>query len=191
MALNAERLYGAREDIENAVKAIQSGDAIKVSDDGFDVLREVMSLDDEAWRKLAENLDDGVLQEQLLTIRKGNSKMDTVGPPTRLATVGHQTSFDVTDRSLMVELGFKKAGDEQWFKTFQDLEDTLWIGASVVKVVAVVLEQVQATLRAEAQKNCVGEVFEKNLQIAEDAVRSVRQSYQAIGDADRDHQGKR
>ena len=111
-----------------------------------------------------------------------------MGPPTRLDMVGHKTSFDVADGSFMVELGFKRAGDDSWFKTPQDLEDTLWIGASVIKAVAGVLENIQATLRAEAQQDCVGQVFEKNLRDAEDAVTEVRRRYQAIGGADRGRQ---
>ena len=191
MALNAEQLRGVREDIANAVKAIQSGEPAKVSDVGLLLLREVRSLDDEAWWKLADSLDDDVLQGQLLTIRQDTSQMETVGPPIRLATVGHKASFDVDDGSLMVELGFKRAGDNSWFKTSQDLEDTLWIGASVVKVVARVLEKIQATLRTEAQQDCVGQVFEKNLRDVEDAVTEVRRRYQAIGGADRGHQDDR
>ena len=188
MALNAERLYDAREDIANAVNAIQSGDTIKVSDVGLRLLREVRNLDDDAWRKLTENLDDDGLQQQLLTIRNDTSQIEIMGPPTRLAMVGHKTSFDVADESLMVDLGFKKAGDESWFKTSQDLEDTLWVGASVVKVVARVLERIQATLRSGAQQNCLGQAFEKNLRDVEDAVTEVRRRYQAIGGADRGHQ---
>ena len=191
MALNVKRLYDAGEDIANAVKAIESGDTIKVSDVGLSVLREIKSLDDEAWRKLAENLDDSALQEQLLTIRKDTSQIESVGPPGRLAKVGHKTSFNVDDRSLMVELGFQRTDDGQWYQTLQDLEDTLWIGTSVVKVVAGALERVQGTLRTEVQKDCIGEIFEKHLQEAEDAVREVRRRYQAIDDADRSHKKNR
>ena len=191
MALNVKRLYDAGEDIANAVKAIESGDTIKVSDVGLSVLREIKSLDDEAWRKLAENLDDSVLQEQLLTIRKDTSQIESVGPPGRLAKVGHKTSFNVDDRSLMVELGFQRTDDGQWYQTLQDLEDTLWIGTSVVKVVAGALERVQGTLRTEVQKDCIGDIFEKHLQEAEDAVREVRRRYQAIDDADRSHKKNR
>ena len=189
MVLNAEQLRGVREDIANAVQAIQSGEAAKVSDAGLRLLREVRSLDDDAWRNLTENLDDDVLQQQLITIRNDTSQIESRGPPTRLAMVGHKTSFDVADGLFMVELGFKKAGDSSWFKTSQDLEDTLWIGASVVKVVARTLEKIQATLRVKAQQDCVGHVFEKNLRDVEDAVDEVRRRYQAIGDADCGRQG--
>ena len=191
MTLNAKRLYDAREDIANAVKAIESRDTIKVSDVGLGVLHEVKILDDEACRKLVESLDDNVLKEQLLTIRRDTSQIESVGPQGRLARVGHKTSFNVDDRSLMVELGFQRTGDEKWYKTFQDLEDTLWIGMSVVKVVAGVLERAQGTLRAEVQEDCIGQVFEKNLQELEDAVREIRRRYQAIGDADHGHKDDR
>lgn len=189
MAISAEQLRGVREDIANAVKAIESGDTIKVSDKGHSVLHQVRSLDDKAWQELAETYDS-VLREQLLTIRKDRSKIEVVGPPGLLARVGHKTSFNVDDRSLMVELAFQRTGDEQWYQTFQDLEDTLWIGMSVVKVVADALEKIQITLGAEAQEKCIGQAFGKNLQEVEDAVREIRQRYQAISEPDRGHQDK-
>ena len=75
-------------------------------------------------------------------------------------------------------------GTDKSLASNQALEDTLWIGAAVIQVVSESMRAMEGTLRLEAQRNCIGTVFEENLKKAEDAVREVRRVYMAISDAD-------
>ena len=66
----------------------------------------------------------------------------------------------------------------------QDPEDTLWIGAAVLKVVSEVMQAMEGTLGPEAQRGCIGAHFEDNLKSAEDAVAEIRQILTAVRGAD-------
>ena len=186
MTLNAEQLHEAKKDISDVVKAIESKDKTKVSEEVHRLLDELTSLDDAAWDSLLASLDDDVeLHEQLGSIRRNLGGMKNRLPMDALSqirTVGHMTSFDFSRRSLAIHLSFK-AGDKS-LASNQDLEDTLWIGAAVVQVVSEAMLTMEGTLRLDAQRKCIGNVFEENLKKAEDAVREVRRIYTAISDAD-------
>ena len=100
----------------------------------------------------------------------------------RIREIGHTASFDVSQRSLAIRLRFE-AGGQSWLSS-QDPEDTLWIGAAVLKVVSEVMQAMEGTLGPEAQRGCIGMYFEDNLKYAEDAVAEIRRLFTAVGGAD-------
>ena len=186
MTLDAEQLIEARKDIADVVKAIESKDGTRVSEEGRRLFDELTSLDDAAWDSLLASLDDDVeLHEQLGSIRRSLDDLKSGVPMDalpRIQAVGHMTSFDISRRSLAIRLSFK-AGDKL-LDSNQNLEDTLWIGAAVVEVVSESMLAMEGTLRLDAQRNCIEVKFEENLKKAEDAVREVRRIYTTISDTD-------
>ena len=185
MTLDAERLLRAKGDVVDVVRVIESKDATNVSREARRLLDELTSLDDAAWDSLLESLDDVELREQLGSIRRSLGDLKNklpMDPLSQIRTVGHMTSFDFSRRSLAIHLSFQ-AGDKS-LASNQDLEDTLWIGATVVEVVSEAMLAMEGTLRLDAQRSCIGTAFEENLKKAEDAVREVRRIYTAISDAD-------
>ena len=187
MTLDAERLLGAKEDVANIFKAVQSKDATNFSGETHRLFGEFSNLDDAAWDSLLASLDDVELCEQLGSIRRSlddlrNRLQLPMEALPQIGAVGHTTSYDFSRRSLAIHLSFK-AGEKS-LASNQDLEDTLWIGATVVQVVSEAMRTMEGTLRLDAQRKCIGMAFEENLKKAEDAVREIRRIYTAISGAD-------
>ena len=192
MALNAERLSRAKQVIADVVAVIERGDNSNVSQEGLHLLAELTALDDAAWDPLLASLEDSELRDQLdsLRLRVAEAKeplpADAFSP---IREVSHMASFDVSNASidvsqrlLTIRLRFR-AGDQSLYSS-QDLEDTLWIGTSVVTVVSEVMQAMEGTLGPEARRGCIGAHFEDNLKRAEDAVAEIRRIFTAVRRAD-------
>lgn len=173
MTLNVERLLKAKGDIADLSRVVKSRGAADISDEARRLLADFANLDGVTWDFLLAKLDDLELREQLESIRR------SLG--TQIRSVRHATSFDLARQSLKILLNMK-AGENS-LESNQDLEDTLWIGAAVVEVVSDSMLAMERTLHLEAQRNCVGTVFEENLMKAEKALREVRRIYMAASGA--------
>lgn len=186
MILNAERLSRAKKDIADVVAAVEAGDDSNVSREGRLLLEELTAFDDAAWDSLLESPVDGELRDQLGFLRRKIAQAKESLPAGAFSqirqVVGHTASFDVFQRSLMIRLRFQ-TGDQSLVSS-QDPEDTLWIGAAVLKVVSEVMQAMEGTLGPEAQRGCIGAHFEDNLKSAEDAVAEIRQLLTAVRKAD-------
>ena len=186
MTLSAERLNRAKQDIEDVVAAVKAGDDSNVSQEGHLLLAELMALGDAAWSPLLESLEDGELRDQLDFLRRRVAEAKgslPAGSFSRIRQVGHMASFDVFQRSLTIPLRFETWGDQS-LESGQDLEDTLWIGAAVLKVVSGVMQAMEGTLGPEVRRGCIGVHFEDNLKSAEDAVAEIRRIFTAVRGAD-------
>lgn len=173
MTVSTEHLIGAKDDIADLARAIETRDIANVSPDARQLLDELADLDSADWKYLLAKLDDVELQQQLGSVRR------LLG--TQIRSVGHTVSFDLAGRSLKIRLNLK-AGEKS-LESNQDLEDTLWIGAAVVEVVSDAMRTMEQALQIGAQQSCVGMEFETNLKKVEDALQEVRRIYAAIGDA--------
>ena len=185
MILDAERLNRAKKDIADVVAAVEAGDDSNVSREGHRLLAKLTALDDAAWDSLLESPVDGELRDQLDFLRRWIAQAKEYLPAgafSQIRQVGHTASFDVSQRSLTIRLRFE-AGDQSLVSS-QDPEDTLWIGAAVLKVVSEVMQAMEGTLGHEAQRGCIGAHFEDNLKSAEDAVAEIRQILTAVRGAD-------
>jgi len=96
----------------------------------------------------------------------------------RIREIGHTASFDVSQRSLTILLHFTSG--ERSLASRQDLEDTLWIGAAVVRAVSEAMREMADTLGIEAQRGCIGANFEDNLKRAEDALEEIKRLHAAM-----------
>lgn len=185
MILNAERLSRSKKDIADVVAAVEAGDDSNVSREGRLLFEELTVLDDVAWDSLLESPVDGELRDHLGFLRRKIAQAKEslpAGAFSQIRQVGHTASFDVSQRSLTIRLRFQ-AGDQSLVSS-QDPEDTLWIGAAVLKVVSGVMREMEGTLGPEAQRGCIGAHFEDNLKSAEDAVVEIRQFLTAVRGAD-------
>lgn len=182
MTLNAERLNRAKQDITDVVAAVKAGDRSNVSQEGNLLLEELTALVDAAWDPLLASLEDSELRDQLDFLRRRIAEAEEslpAGAFSRIRQVGHKASFDISQRSLTIPLRFETWGDQS-LDSSQDLEDTLWIGAAVVTVVSDVMQEMENTLGPEARRSCIGEHFEDNLKLAEDAVAEIRRIFTAV-----------
>ena len=185
MILNAERLSRSKKDIADVVAAVEAGDDSSVSREGRLLFEELTVLDDVAWDSLLESPVDGELRDHLGFLRRKIAQAKEslpAGAFSQIRQVGHTASFDISQRSLTIRLRFQ-AGDQSLVSS-QDPEDTLWIGAAVLKVVSGVMREMEGTLGPEAQRGCIGAHFEDNLKSAEDAVAEIRQFLTAVRGAD-------
>ena len=185
MILDAERLNRAKNDIAGVVAAFEAVDDSNVSREGRRLLAELTALDDAAWDSLLESPVDGELRDHLDFLRRKIAQAKEslpAGAFSQIRQVGHTASFDISQRSLTIRLRFQ-AGDQSLVSS-QDPEDTLWIGAAVLKVVLGVMREMEGTLGPEAQRGCIGAHFEDNLKSAEDAVAEIRQILTAVRGAD-------
>ena len=185
MILNAERLSRVKKDIADIVAAVEAGDDSNISQESRLLIAELTALDDAAWDSLLESPVDGELRDQLGFLRRRIAEAMEYLPAgafSQIRKVGHTASFDVSQRSLAIRLRFE-AGDQSLVSS-QDPEDTLWIGAAVLKVVSEVMQAMEGTLGPEAQRGCIGMYFEDNLKYAEDAVAEIRRLFTAVGGAD-------
>ena len=185
MTLDAERLNRIKKDIADVVAAVEAGDDSNVSREGRLLLEELTALDDAAWDSLLESPVDGALLDQLDFLRQRIAQAKeffSAGVFPEIRQVDHTASFDISQRSLTIRLRFE-AGGQSWLSS-QDPEDTLWIGAAVLKVVSEVMQAMEGTLGPEAQRGCIGMHFEDNLKSAENAVAEIRRLLTAVGGAD-------
>lgn len=181
MTLSAERLSQAKKEIAGVIAAIEVGDDSNVSQGGRLLLAELMALDDAAWASLLANVEDSELREHLGSLRQRLTDVKAVSPAgafSQIQQIGHSAAFDFSLRSLMINLRLK-AG-EQSLVSRQDLEDTLWIGAAVLQVVSEAMRTMDGTLSSEAQRGCIGEIFEENLKRAEDTVGEIRRIFTTV-----------
>lgn len=186
MTLSTERLNRAKEDLAKIVAAIEVGDNSGLSQEGRRLLDELVALDDAEWEPLLENLEDSDLRAQLDLLR-GKVTEAKESPPagtfSRIVQVGHIASFNLTQRSLTIPLRFETWGDQS-LDSSQDLEDTLWIGATVMTVVSDVMQAMEGTLGPDAQRDCIGQNFEDNLKRAEEALAEIRRIFTTVRGAD-------
>ena len=185
MILGAEGLNRVKRDIADVVAAVEARDDSNVSQEGRLLLAELTALDDAAWDSLLEGPIDGELRDQIGFLRRKIAQAKECLPAgafSQIRQVGHTASFDVSQRSLAIRLRFD-AGDQSLVSS-QDPEDTLWIGAAVLKVVSEVMQAMEGTLGPEAQRGCIGMHFEDNLKSAENAVAEIRRLLTAVGGAD-------
>lgn len=185
MILNAERLSRVKKDIADIVAAVEAGDDSNISQESRLLIAELTALDDAAWDSLLESPVDGELRDQLGFLRRRIAEAMEYLPAgafSQIRKVGHTASFDVSQRSLAIRLRFE-AGDQSLVSS-QDPEDTLWIGAAVLKVVSEVMQAMEGTLGPEAQRGCIGAHFEDNLKRAEEAVAEIRRLLTAVRGAD-------
>lgn len=173
---NAEELVLAKKDLAEVVDAFETRDDSNVSQKARSLVSELAFLDESAWGELLDTLDDGGLRDLLGSIRR---HLDSMSVSDAIRKVGHSVSFDVSSRALMVGLHFETPRRDS-LSSSQDLEDTLWIGAAVVKVVAETMKAVDGTLSAEVKRGCIGDLFEKNLKQAEDAIGEIRRIYASV-----------
>ena len=185
MTLNAERLNRAKQVITDVVAAVENGDDSNVSQEGHRLLAELTALDDAAWDPLLASLEDSELRDQLDSLRRQVAEEKAALPAdafSQIRQMGHTASFDVYRQSLMIRLRFE-AGNQS-LNSGQDLEDTLWIGTSVVTIVSEVMQAMEGTLGPEARRGCIGAHFEDNLKDTEDAVAEIRRIFTAVRGAD-------
>lgn len=183
MTLSAERLNREKQDIEDVVAAVKAGDDSNVSREGRLLLAELTALDDAKWDPLLESLEDSELRHQLDSLRRNVAEAKEAAS-SRIWQIGYTgASFDVSQKSLTIPLRFKTLG-EQSLDSSQDLEDTLWIGAAVLKVVSEVMQAMEGALGPDAQRGCIGTHFEDNLKNAEEAVAEIRRIFTAVCGAD-------
>lgn len=185
MILDAEGLNRVKKDIADVVAAVETRDDSNISQEGRLLLAELTALDDAAWDSLLESPLDSGLRDQLGFLRRRIAEAKEYLPAgtfSQIRKVGHTASFDVSQRSLAIRLRFE-AGDQSLVSS-QDPEDTLWIGAAVLKVVSEVMQAMEGTLGPEAQRGCIGMHFEDNLKSAENAVAEIRRLLTAVGGAD-------
>ena len=185
MILDAEELNREKKDVADVAASVKAGDDRNISQKGRLLLAELTALDDAAWDSLLESPVDGELRDQLGFLRRRIAQAKEFFPAgafSQIRQLSHTASFDVSQRSLTIRLRFE-AGDQSLVSS-QDPEDTLWIGAAVLKVVSEVMRAMEGTLGHEAQRGCIGAHFEDNLKSAEDAVAEIRQLLTAVRGAD-------
>ena len=186
MTLSTERLNRAKEDLAKIVAAIEVGDNSGLSQEGRRLLDELVALDDAEWEPLLANLEDSDLRAQLDLLR-GKVTEAKESPPagtfSRIVQVGPIASFNLTQRSLTIPLRFETWGDQS-LDSSQDLEDTLWIGATVMTVVSDVMQAMEGTLGPDTQRDCIGQNFEDNLKSAEEALAEIRRIFTTVRGAD-------
>ena len=184
MAISTERLKRAKKDIELTVAAIETGDDSNVSQEGRDLFEQLASLDDVEWDRLLSSLGDHDLRNQLDVVRGMASEAKELSANifSPIVSIGGSLSFDFSFRSLAVRLHFKS--QNRSFESSQDLEDTLLIGAAVVKMVKRSMYQVDNMLSPEAKRVCIGGNFEERLKQIEEDVGEVRRVLTSIHEPD-------
>ena len=187
MPLDTKQLKEKKRNVANVAFAFESEDMENLSQDDLWILTELINLDDMDWDTLTANLEDEdtELREQLASLRPHLKNLKNK----QIRAIGYKLSLDLSqsleispDFPLEIGLNFK-AGDKS-LTSYQDLEDTLWIGATVAAVVVDTMEKMEATLNLRYQRSCIGESFGQNLEELETAVRSIRRIYSAIGGTD-------
>ena len=186
MSLSAERLVGAKKDLEDAAAALQTGDKSNVSQEGRRLVDELMLLEDAERSALLASVEDSELRDLLdLVIQRASTvKMLSAGTIPQIRQIWHHESFFFSQQSLMIGLRFNNAEGKLLLDSNQDLNDTLWIGAALVAVVSDVMQAMDGSLNPEAQRGCIGTAFEENLKNAEDAVEKIRRIFTALRGAD-------
>ena len=184
MSLSAERLVGAKKDLEDAAAALQTGDKSNVSQEGRRLVDELMLLEDAERSALLASVEDSELRDLLdLVIQRASTVKRMLSAGT-IRQIWHQESFLFSQQSLMIGLRFNNGKGQSLLDSNQDLEDTLWIGAAVLQVVSDAMQEMDSTLNPEAQRGCIGTAFEENLKNAEDAVGKIRRIFTALRGAD-------
>lgn len=170
------RLKSARKDIADALAAIEQGEGAGISPIGNDLLEELWQLEDSAWSELLASLEGDDLYDVLTRLREVFS--DPLFSPIR--EIGHRAFFDFPTKQLVVEMHFVK-GDGKSLEVRQDLEDTLRIGAAIIKCVADVMGNLDM-LSADVKRQCLGEDFEGNLKRAARGVEEIERIFNSVGD---------
>lgn len=180
MTLSVERLNRAKKEIADIAVAFETSDPSNLSLEGHRLLGEMTALDDAEWDSLLAGLEDSNLYNYLDSLRRNIDERRESFPHffSRIRQIHHTASFDVSQRSLTILLRFMVG--EQSLVSRQDLEDTLWIGAAVVRVVSMAMREMADTLGIEAQRSCIGMNFEDNLKRAEDALEEIKRLHTAM-----------
>ena len=180
MTLSAKRLNKANKEVADIAAALETRDLSNVSPEGDRLVGEMMALDDAEWDSLLTGLEDDDLRSHLDFVRQNIAEARENFPDalSRIQKIGHTASFDVSQRSLTILLRFTSR--KQSLVSRQDLEDTLWIGAAVVRVVSEAMREMAGTLGIEAQRGCIGTNFEDNLKRAEDALEEIKRLHAAM-----------
>lgn len=180
MTLSAERLNKANKEVTGIVAALETRDPSNASQESDRLFGEMMALDDAEWDSLLAGLEDEGLRSHLDFVRRNIAEAKENFPDafSRIQKIGHTASFDVSQRSLTILLRF--TAGELSLVSRQDLEDTLWIGAAVVRVVSGTMQEIAGTLGIEAQRGCIGTNFEDNLKLAEDALEEIKRLHMAM-----------
>ena len=180
MTLSMERLTRAKKEVADIAAAFETRDSSNISSEGHRLLGEMMALGDAEWDSFLAGLEDDDLHSHLDFVRRNIAETRKKFPHffSQIQRVRHTVSFDVSQRSLTILLRF--TAGEQSLVSRQDLEDTLWIGAAVVRAVSEAMREMAGTLGIEAQRGCIGENFEDNLKRAEDALEEIKRLHAAM-----------
>lgn len=187
MTVSAKRLNESRKELADALTAFENQDSSSLSQEGLSLIEELVALEDTEWDSLLESLEDSELRDLLGSARHRLSEVRrwlSAGALSHIQQIGHKVLFDISQRSLEVRLHFNKADGQSLLDSSQDLEDTLWIGATIVEVVSEAMQAMDSALNPEAQRDCIGTVFEQCLNDAENAVREIRRIFTATQEAD-------
>ncbi len=187
MSLSAERLVGAKKDLADVVAAFTTRNDSNVSQEGRRVVDELWALDDAEWDALLASLEDSELRDLLGSVRQRASEVKrllSADAVPQIRQILHRKSFYFSQQSLMILLRFNNGKGQSLLDSNQDLEDTLWIGAAVLQVVSDAMQDMDSTLNSEAQRRCIGTLFEQNLKRAEDAMGEIRRIFTALRGAD-------
>lgn len=185
MGPSIERLKSARDDIANALAAIEKrtglGDDAGISPAGRPLIEELLQLGESAWGPLLTSLKDDEELHGLLTrlkreISKIREQRDLVFSPIR--QIGRRAFFDFNSGGLFVEMRFVKSEGES-LEVRHDLEDTLRIAVAVIEAVAEVMRNMDV-LSVDAKRRCIGEEFEKNLKEATKGLEQIEGALNSI-----------
>ena len=185
MTSTLDRMVASKEAIASVVHALESEDPSQAPESGPALLGDLAGLDEEGWGDLLSGVDDLELRGYLDSLRQ---KIRKVPASTlhRINQVGYSVSIhNFPSMSLVINLSFKTRTGSKSLDSTQDLEDTLWIGTSVIEAVSETMQSMKDALGTSVQRNCIGGEFEKYLMRAESAVQLIRERYNATAsDAD-------
>ena len=175
MGTLAGRICDVAEDLKNVLEgdlgAVESPELV------MGVLREVTRLDTISWHDLLRELDAQApeLHPTMIGIK---ATVDIEAIRSRIVTVGHKTVV-VANGRVLVELELSSFGEPP-YQSRADFEDTLWIGMSVMRALAVSIESAVQMLNVSTMRKNVGDVFLQNLKNAEEQMSRVRELYDEV-----------
>lgn len=172
-------LVGRICDVADGLKSVVEGDlgAVESPELVMGVLREMTGMGTSSWHDLLKELDDQA-PELRGTVTSIRDTVDIEAMQLRIGTVGHKTSVGGNGR-VLVDLQLYSFGGSP-YESRADLEDTLWIGMSVLRALRASMESGLRTLNLSTMRKNLGNVFLKNLEDTEGQLSRVRELYDEV-----------
>ena len=199
--LDLNRLHEQREELAHIASvssaAELSAELRKLSQGVQRSIVQIVEADDSNWNEFVTSLQssDRDLAVVAGTIReKIRATMDSVGSEdpfdlsSRVLGLMASPYFGLESGGAIIRFALK-TGDGRSLVSDQDLEDSLWLGATVLDSVARATHLMLERYQISADRLIWGEEFESRLGLAEEAVRMLRRLYDQRHESGKEEEG--